>query len=127
MGTERISQLCERLARDATLQDVLTQGGVNVEEWDALYEAVLAGADPQALTGLLDRIDLIADHLGLDPVTSGSREYRPLPTGLPGYRSVEAWRCPHQRACGRSQVGGSTAPTCGLTGDALEQIRVVSG
>jgi hypothetical protein len=127
MVTERIAQLCERLARDATLQDLLTQGGVTADEWDALYEAVLAGADPQTLTELLDRTDQVADHVGLDPVTTGIREYRPLPAGLPGYRSVEAWRCPHQRACGRSQVGGSTVPTCGLTGDTLEQVRVVSG
>lgn len=127
MGNERMSQLCQRLATDPTLCQVLSEGGISEQCWDTLYQAVSGGHSVEHVSEALDRIDQIADQLGLEPVTSSTREYRPLPGTSAGFRSMVAWRCPHEHRCGRVQLGGTAAPVCGMTGEPLTCVTVTGG
>lgn len=124
----RIRRLCAGLETDPTLREFLTESGVSDDVWARVIDAVRRG-DSGTLLPLLDEIDCAAASAGLDGVTGTTREYRPLPASSPPVRTVSGWRCPHERPCGRAEVGADpqVERRCELTGDPLVWASVTSG
>ncbi|MBP2337413.1 hypothetical protein JOF41_003591 [Saccharothrix coeruleofusca] len=121
----RVAALCEQLDLDAQVREALVEGGLSAAQWDELMDAVRAGA---ASDELLDTVEEAAQAAGLDGITTGTRQFEPLPGGTAGFRAVHGWRCPHPHPCGRGVARrGQDAPACALTGDPLSPVRVVSG
>ncbi|MCP3803505.1 hypothetical protein NLX83_29965 [Allokutzneria sp. A3M-2-11 16] len=127
MVKERLGRLCLNLARDPGLSAVLDDAGLPAEHWDALADAVRAGADPDALTRVLDAVEEAAAAAGIDGLTSTDRRFQPLPGAASGVRVAHGWRCPHAHPCGRVEVRADGAPECSLTADPLTPVKVVSG
>jgi hypothetical protein len=123
---EQISRLCESLATDDTLREVLSEAGVSSQQWHALETALTNGTNPSELNNLVERIIMAAENFGLD-VIGRVREFQPLPAGSPGFRTVRGWICPHLHRCGRLDITNSTTPTCGVTGDPLQAVEGISG
>jgi len=123
----RVGQLCATLESDAELRDELELAGFPGEGWDKLAEAVQAGA-PQPVLALLDAVEAAAAAAGVDGVTHPTREFRPLPGGLPEFRTITGWRCPHVHRCGRVHpaTDPSDVQTCAVTGDPLTWISLDS-
>ncbi|WP_329072447.1 hypothetical protein [Amycolatopsis sp. NBC_01480] len=119
----RVGVLCAGLESDPGLRAEIESGGFPGRGWAELADAIRAGA-PRELAALLDAIDEAAGETGLDGVTDPTREFRPLPDGGPGVRTVTGWRCPQPHRCGRVELEGS--PQCAVTGDALAWISVDS-
>jgi hypothetical protein len=124
---KRIVLLCRSLARDESLREVLSEGGMTEENWRELGDAVTGELDEGRLSELLDLVDDVAAQVGIDGLTCGVREFRPLSSGVAGYRMVSGFGCPHRRRCGRSEPASASSPTCGVTGAPLAQVRIVSG
>jgi hypothetical protein len=125
MSTSRLAVLCGQLDLDAQVREALAEGGLSPAQWDELVAAVRAGT---ASDELLDTVEEAAQAAGLDGVTTGTRQFEPLPGGTAGFRAVPGWRCPHPRPCGRGvSRHGQDPPACALTGDPLSPVRVVSG
>jgi hypothetical protein len=124
----RAGQLCASLVSDAELKRVLDQAGFNARNWAKLSHAITTGS-VQQLTALLDAVEEAAANAGLDGVTYPTREFRPLPPGLPGVRTISGWRCPHAHRCGRAHPAADQrdAPRCAVTGDTLSWFSVDSG
>lgn len=119
--------MCANVRLEPELPAVLAEAGLPADRWQELLNAVRGGADEAALTSLLDDVEEAAAGLGIDGVTTGSRQFRPLPASTAGVRTVHAWRCPHPHPCGHVQVMPSSAkPVCLLTEDPLKPVTVVS-
>jgi hypothetical protein len=128
VGFDRVAVLCARLDRDPETWTVLDEGGMTSAQWDALVDAVRAGAAIEVLVPLLDAVEDAAAAAGVDGVTTTVRQYEPLPGSTAGVRAVRGWRCPHTKPCGRVEPDrGHQPPTCALTADPLTPVRVVSG
>jgi hypothetical protein len=124
----RVGQLCASLESDAELRGEIESAGFAHWDWDHLADAIRTGS-PHALTALLDAIEEAAVAAGLDGITYPTREFRPLPNGLPEFRAVSGWRCPHPHRCGRvySATDSTATHICAVTGDVLTRISVDSG
>lgn len=124
----RVGQLCAGLEADAGLRDDIERAGLPSGGWTDLADALRTGS-VDALTALLDAVEDAAEAAGLDGVTYPTREYRPLPGGLPGFQTVSGWRCPHARRCGRVHPTADAAATrtCAVTGDPLSWVSVDLG
>ena len=123
----RVGQLCQSLESDAELREEIELNGFPRRSWDELTTAIRAGS-VATLVALLDAIEQAAAKAGLDGVTYPTREYRQLPGGLPEFRTVSGWRCPHAQRCGRAQPAADPSPirSCAVTGDELTWISVDS-
>lgn len=123
----RVGQLCVTLESDTELRDELELAGFPDEGWDELAEAVKAGSSQQMIA-LLDAVEGAAVAAGVDGVTHPTREFRPLPGGLPEFRAITGWRCPHTHRCGRVHpaTDSGDVQTCAVTGDPLTWISVDS-
>ena len=121
----RIGQLCASLESDSELTEEIERAGFSSRGWADLADAIRTGS-PDALTALLDAVEDAAAAAGLDGITYPTREFRPLPNGLPDVPTVSGWRCPHAHRCGRVHPAAdpSGTPTCAVTGDPLRRISV---
>ncbi len=124
---ERIARLCESLANDRTLREVLAEAGVSNHQWQTLEIAMSTGADIATVASLVGQIVAVAEDLGVDVVGRVRKYYVPLPAGPTGTRTVRGWVCPHRNRCARTDFTSSEAPTCGLTRDPLRAVEASSG
>jgi len=123
----RVGRLCASLESDAELRDEIERAGFASRGWTELADAIRTGS-PRDLTALLDAIEDAAGAAGLDGITHPTREFRPLPNGLPEFRAVTGWRCPHPHRCGRVELAAEPTDShrCAVTGDSLTWISVDS-
>jgi hypothetical protein len=126
--THDVGRLCENLARDPSLR-LLLDTDEAVRLWTQLAGALLEGVAPALVRDLLASLDATAAAAGVDGLASTDRQYQPLPSGVGGFPTAAAWRCPHPRRCGRVQAVERDAqpPVCALTGDPLAWITVHTG
>lgn len=124
----RAGQLCQSLESDAELREEIELAGFPSHSWDELAAAIRTGS-AATLAALLDAVEQAAAQAGLDGVTYPTREYRQLPGGLPEFRTVSGWRCPHAQRCARVHPAANPSPVrnCAATGDELTWISVDSG
>jgi hypothetical protein len=124
----RIGRLCATLESDPTIRDLLIESGVSGDTWIRIVDAARRGESAE-LVPLLDELEEAAASASLDGVTDTTREYQPLSPRQPGLRTVDGWRCPHARPCGRAEVGADPRieRRCELTGDPLAWASVTSG
>lgn len=120
---DSFGRLCEALAHDETLREVLSDAGISGEQWDLLDTAVTTGTHTSPVVDLVAQIVAVGEDIGVD-VVGRVREFHPLPAGMAGVRSVRGWVCPHQRRCDRADFASAEAPVCGITGTPL---RVAEG
>jgi hypothetical protein len=127
----RVGRLCASLESDTNLRTEIEGAGFPSRGWAELAYAIRAGS-PHGLAAVLDAIEEAAGEAGLDGVTDPTREFRPLPNGVPpsvpGFRTVTGWRCPQLHRCGRVELAAEPtgSPRCAVTGDSLTWISVDS-
>lgn len=118
-------RLCEELAKDVKLREILAEAGIGVEHWDALNTAATTGARTPQVDELVARIITVGKGVGLD-LTSRVR-YFPLSGDTGGAHSLRGWVCPHRQRCDRADFTSTQPPLCGITRIPLRPAEGTSG